>query len=186
MTPWVIIEVLSPSTSATDRIVKNGEYQAMPSIQCYVILEQDRVASREREKIGLAISSWMTRSSLCRILRRHRLHDRGNHRAIRIPPNPHSPKLHMDFPRGQHQAIARDDPGDRKVRPFLPNLMKPKTSVIFIAAEAPMPSTLPRQPPLADFPTPPQEKLRTSSMRALKRNQSTFGSFLSTGPPHAN
>lgn len=41
--PVVIFEVLSPSTAATDRIVKAREYQAMPSVQRYVMLEQDRV-----------------------------------------------------------------------------------------------------------------------------------------------
>jgi Uma2 family endonuclease len=43
--PVVVFEVLSPSTSATDRIVKLREYQATPSIQRYVILEQDSVAA---------------------------------------------------------------------------------------------------------------------------------------------
>jgi Uma2 family endonuclease len=43
--PMVIFEVLSPSTSGTDRIAKNREYQATPSVQRYVILEQDRIAA---------------------------------------------------------------------------------------------------------------------------------------------
>jgi Uma2 family endonuclease len=43
--PAVIFEVLSPSTSGKDRIVKNREYQATPSVQRYVILEQDRIAA---------------------------------------------------------------------------------------------------------------------------------------------
>ncbi len=43
--PVVIFEILSPSTSSTDRIVKNREYQATPSVRRYVILEQDRVAA---------------------------------------------------------------------------------------------------------------------------------------------
>jgi Uma2 family endonuclease len=43
--PVVIFEVLSPSTSATDRIVKAREYQATPSVQRYVMLEQDRVGA---------------------------------------------------------------------------------------------------------------------------------------------
>jgi Uma2 family endonuclease len=41
----VVFEVLSPGTSHTDRIEKLREYQATPSIQRYVILEQDSVAA---------------------------------------------------------------------------------------------------------------------------------------------
>ena len=43
--PVVIFEVLSPSTSRTDRIVKPREYQATPSVQRYVILEPDSIAA---------------------------------------------------------------------------------------------------------------------------------------------
>lgn len=43
--PVVVFEVLSPSTSRTDRIEKLREYQATPSIHRYVILEQDAVAA---------------------------------------------------------------------------------------------------------------------------------------------
>jgi len=43
--PIVIFEVLSPSTAAKDRIVKAREYQAMPSVQTYVMLEQDRIGA---------------------------------------------------------------------------------------------------------------------------------------------
>jgi Uma2 family endonuclease len=43
--PVVVFEVLSPGTSYTDRIVKLRDYRATPSIQRYVILEQDRVAA---------------------------------------------------------------------------------------------------------------------------------------------
>ena len=39
--PVVVFEVLSPSTSTTDSIVKNQEYRDTPSIQRYVMLEQD-------------------------------------------------------------------------------------------------------------------------------------------------
>ncbi len=38
--PVVVFEILSPTTSRTDRITKAREYGATPSIQRYVILEQ--------------------------------------------------------------------------------------------------------------------------------------------------
>ena len=43
--PVVVFEILSPSTAGTDRIVKNREYAATPSIRRYVMLEQDRIAA---------------------------------------------------------------------------------------------------------------------------------------------
>ena len=43
--PVVIFEVVSASTSHTDRIVKLREYQATPSVQRYIILEQDSIAT---------------------------------------------------------------------------------------------------------------------------------------------
>ena len=43
--PVVVFEVLSPSTSRLDRIVKLQEYQATDSIRHYIILEQDSVAA---------------------------------------------------------------------------------------------------------------------------------------------
>ena len=43
--PVVIFEVLSPSTAAMDRIIKAREYQAMPSVKRYVMLEQDRIGA---------------------------------------------------------------------------------------------------------------------------------------------
>ena len=39
--PIVVFEVLSPRTSKTDRFEKVREYQATPSVQRYVMLEQD-------------------------------------------------------------------------------------------------------------------------------------------------
>ena len=42
--PVVVFEVLSPSAAAVDRIVKAREYQATPSVQRYVMLEQARLA----------------------------------------------------------------------------------------------------------------------------------------------
>ncbi len=43
--PAVVFEVLSDSTSRTDRITKLREYGATPSIQRYVILEQAAIAA---------------------------------------------------------------------------------------------------------------------------------------------
>src|SRR5689334_9098498 len=39
--PVVIFEILSESTARTDHIDKNAEYGATPSVQRYVMLEQD-------------------------------------------------------------------------------------------------------------------------------------------------
>ncbi len=52
--PVVVFEVLSPGTSRTDRIEKLREYQATPSIQRYVILEQDSVAATVFTRQGAA------------------------------------------------------------------------------------------------------------------------------------
>ncbi len=54
--PIVVFEVLSPSTSREDRIEKNREYAATPSIQRYVILEQDAVAAEVYSRDG---ESWL-------------------------------------------------------------------------------------------------------------------------------
>jgi Uma2 family endonuclease len=43
--PVVVFEIISPSTSSIDRIIKNREYRDTPSIQRYVLLEQDRQAA---------------------------------------------------------------------------------------------------------------------------------------------
>ena len=43
--PTVVFEVLSPSTTRTDRIDKAREYEATASVQHYVMLEQDSVAA---------------------------------------------------------------------------------------------------------------------------------------------
>jgi Uma2 family endonuclease len=50
--PVVIFEVLSPGTAAVDRIVKAREYQATPSVQRYVMLEQDRVGATVYARAG--------------------------------------------------------------------------------------------------------------------------------------
>ncbi len=55
--PVVIFEILSPSTSGTDRIVKTREYQATPSVRRYVILEQDRIAATV---LSRADALWIT------------------------------------------------------------------------------------------------------------------------------
>jgi Uma2 family endonuclease len=43
--PVVVFEVLSASTASVDRVTKNEEYRATPSIQRYVMLEQTRIAA---------------------------------------------------------------------------------------------------------------------------------------------
>ena len=43
--PIVVFEILSPSTAAVDRMVKNQEYRATASIQRYVMLEQSRIGA---------------------------------------------------------------------------------------------------------------------------------------------
>ena len=50
--PVVVFEVLSASTASTDRIIKKREYQATPSIQRYVVLEQDRIAATVFARAG--------------------------------------------------------------------------------------------------------------------------------------
>jgi Uma2 family endonuclease len=50
--PVVIFEVLSASTAANDRIIKAREYQAMPSVQRYVMLEQDRIGATVYARSG--------------------------------------------------------------------------------------------------------------------------------------
>jgi Uma2 family endonuclease len=50
--PVVIFEILSPGAATTDRIVKNEEYRATPSVQRYVMLEQDRIAATVFSRAG--------------------------------------------------------------------------------------------------------------------------------------
>jgi Uma2 family endonuclease len=50
--PVVVFEILSPGTSYRDRIEKNREYRATPSIQRYVILEQTRPAATVFSRVG--------------------------------------------------------------------------------------------------------------------------------------
>ncbi len=55
--PVVVFEILSPGTSYTDRIEKNREYRATPSVQRYVILEQSRPAVTVHARAG---ENWLT------------------------------------------------------------------------------------------------------------------------------
>ena len=50
--PVIVFEVLSPSTTRDDRIVKAREYQATPSVQRYVMLEQDGVGATVYARSG--------------------------------------------------------------------------------------------------------------------------------------
>jgi Uma2 family endonuclease len=50
--PTVVFEVLSPSSSARDRVEKNREYAGVPSVQRYVMLEQERLAATVFERSG--------------------------------------------------------------------------------------------------------------------------------------
>ena len=43
--PVVVFEVISQSTERVDRIVKNAEYRNTPSVQAYVMLQQDFVGA---------------------------------------------------------------------------------------------------------------------------------------------
>ena len=48
----MVFEVLTPSAAAKDRIVMAREYQATPSIQRYVMLEQDSVGATVYARAG--------------------------------------------------------------------------------------------------------------------------------------
>src|SRR5208283_2854868 len=50
--PVIVFEVLSPSTARDDRIIKSREYQATPSVQRYVMLEQDAVGATVYARSG--------------------------------------------------------------------------------------------------------------------------------------
>ena len=50
--PVIVFEVLSSSTASTDRIEKNEEYRATPSIQRYLMLEQTRRAATVFSRSG--------------------------------------------------------------------------------------------------------------------------------------
>jgi Uma2 family endonuclease len=50
--PVVVFEVLSPSTASIDHVVKNQEYRDTPSIQRYVMLEQDVIGATVFARVG--------------------------------------------------------------------------------------------------------------------------------------
>jgi len=50
--PVVVLEVLSPSTAAVDRLVKNEEYRNTPSIQRYIMPEQGRIGATMFARVG--------------------------------------------------------------------------------------------------------------------------------------
>lgn len=50
--PVVVFEVLSEGTASTDHYIKNQEYRATPSIQRYVMLEQDFVGATVFARTG--------------------------------------------------------------------------------------------------------------------------------------
>ncbi len=50
--PVVVFEIVSPSTERVDRIVKSGEYRNTPSIQAYVMLQQDFVGAMVFRRAG--------------------------------------------------------------------------------------------------------------------------------------
>ncbi len=50
--PVVVFEILSPSTTHTDLVLKSAEYQATPSIKLYVILEQDHAGAQVFRRRG--------------------------------------------------------------------------------------------------------------------------------------
>ena len=49
--PTFLIEVLSPSTQATDRSFKLPRYQALPSLSGYLFIEQDRVSVEHGKRL---------------------------------------------------------------------------------------------------------------------------------------
>lgn len=57
LNPTVLIEVLSPSTMETDRLLKLDEYRHIPSVQEYLIISQDRVRVEHHQR--QSESSWL-------------------------------------------------------------------------------------------------------------------------------
>jgi len=59
--PSVVFEVLSKTSGYTDRIVKVREYQAVPSIRRYVIVERTSIGLTVLERLGGA-DPWISRA----------------------------------------------------------------------------------------------------------------------------
>ena len=57
--PVVVFEVLSPSTTRTDVVIKNSEYRATPSIMRYVLVAQDGIGITIHERRG---DDWLSTS----------------------------------------------------------------------------------------------------------------------------
>lgn len=55
--PLLVVEVLSPSTRRTDQTLKRDAYQALPSVQEYVLIEQDFVDV----EVCRRASGWMSK-----------------------------------------------------------------------------------------------------------------------------
>jgi Uma2 family endonuclease len=60
--PMVIVEVLSPSTSATDRAWKLREYFRLPSVRHYLIVWADRqqIVHHQRDDAGAIVTTVLT------------------------------------------------------------------------------------------------------------------------------
>lgn len=50
--PVLVVEVLSPSTEATDRLLKLADYRLMPSVQHILLVATDRVAIEHWQRAG--------------------------------------------------------------------------------------------------------------------------------------
>ena len=50
--PVVVFEIVSPSTERVDRIVKSAEYRNTPSVQAYVLLQQDFMGATVFRRAG--------------------------------------------------------------------------------------------------------------------------------------
>ncbi len=50
--PVVVFEIVSPSTERVDRFVKSAEYRSTPSIQAYVMLQQDFIGATVFRRAG--------------------------------------------------------------------------------------------------------------------------------------
>ena len=122
--PVVIFEVLSPSTAAMDRIIKAREYQAMPSVKRYVMLEQDRIGATAYTRASddwkheVLIEGFHSRSSGDRrraaargALRRPRLRGRFGRRSAALR------RVRLTLrQRDRHQRSQRPAGDDPKVR----------------------------------------------------------------------